>query len=124
MLPKGFAPGDRSQSQKDKVESVAEKSVAKHGSGDDSDSDSESNSEGDNGVHDGDKGATTIVRSRKETAEEKKLRKAAAKQAKKEKRTAKKQLKIAYKEEGVKINKMVAKQQDIDHAHVFRYTAH
>ena len=59
---------------------------------------------------------------RKETAEEKKLRKQQVKAEKKTKRVTKKELKTAYKMEGNRINMCAAKEQSIDHVGVFKYS--
>jgi len=97
MLPKGYGPG------KARVE------------------DGSSDSEGEDGsvavTVD-----TSIGRPRNETPEEKKLRKSQAKLVKNEKKSMKKSLKIAYKDEFSKNAKINSRQQDIDHAHVFHYT--
>ena len=113
MLPKGFTHRDL---RREKASQGGENG---HSSGSDEESDDENEEEKEELLP----GVVQVVRPKNETAEEKKLRKAAAKQSKREKRTLKKAIKTAYKDEGVKMNKLVGKAQDIDHVNVFRYTA-
>lgn len=61
-----------------------------------------------------------ISRSKLETAEEKKARKALVKEQKKLKRVMKKELKNTYKIEELKQLTSHARQQDINNAHVFK----
>ena len=61
-----------------------------------------------------------LVRDKNETKEEKKLRKQMAKEEKKMKRQVKKEIKDTFKREEKKNLVSISKQQDIEHARVFR----
>mmetsp|Transcript_19075 Transcript_19075/g.19816 ORF Transcript_19075/g.19816 Transcript_19075/m.19816 type:complete len:568 (+) Transcript_19075:20-1723(+) len=59
---------------------------------------------------------------KRETAEEKKLRKLQVKQERRDKRASKKGLKTAFKDEEVRIGKIVGQSQDVDRVSIFKYS--
>lgn len=64
----------------------------------------------------------STVRSRHESAEQKRLRKAIAKEEKRQKRDAKREIKSLYKNEASKIGKCIGKEQSLERISVFKYT--
>eukprot|EP01035_Chromulina_nebulosa_P016837 gene16837-22322_t len=116
MLPIGFGPHEKNN----KSINVLDKHINKESTENTSDNDSNDSEEDGVSIT-----STTIstIRNKSESIDEKKLRKQKAKELKREKRTIKKNLKLAYKFEEIKLNHHLAKQQDINHARVFKTVA-
>ena len=64
----------------------------------------------------------SMIRLRGETPEQRKARKLMVKEEKRVRRLAKKQLKLAYKDEYVRQNTIVGKQQSLNNTSVYKYS--
>jgi len=116
MLPIGFGPHEKNN----KSTSILDKHINKESKETVSDNDSNDSEEDDISIT---SSSISTIRNKNETNDEKKLRKQKTKELKREKRTIKKNLKLAYKFEEIKLNHHLAKQQDINHARVFKTVA-